>query len=147
MGHYGTSTTNYSRQQVHCVVTDLFSKWVEAFPVKATDTETLASLLVNEVVYRYGVLLYLHSDQGANLTSNLMAASCKQLGITQTRTSVYHPQSNGQVERFNRTLECMLAKVVSDHQTDWDHHLPKVLFVYRDLLLSTSHLAIPLYCH
>ena len=59
------------------VVTDLFSKWVEAFPVKATDTETLASLLVNEIVCRYGVPSYLHSDQGANLTSNLMAALCK----------------------------------------------------------------------
>ena len=59
------------------VVTDLFSKWVEAFPVKATDTETLASLLVNEIVCRYGVPSYLYSDQGANLTSNLMAALCK----------------------------------------------------------------------
>ena len=95
------------------VVTDLFSKWVEAFPVKATDTETLASLFVNEVVCRYGVPSYLHSDQDANLTSNLMAALCKQLGITQTRTSAYHPQGNGQVERFNRTLESMLAKVAS----------------------------------
>ena len=120
------------------VVTDLFSKWVEAFPVKATDTETLASLLVNEVVCRYGVPSYLHSDQGANLTSNLMAALCKQLGITQARTSAYHPQGNGQVERFNRTLESMLAEVVSDHQTDWDHHLPKVLFAYRTAIHDTT---------
>ena len=66
------------------VVTDLFSKWVEAFPVKSTDTETLASLLVTEIVCRYGVPSYLHSDQGANLTSNLMAAVCKHLGIAQT---------------------------------------------------------------
>ena len=112
------------------VVTDLFSKWVEAFPVKAIDTETLASLLVDEIVCRYGVPSYLHSDQGANLTSNLMAALCKQLGTTQTRTSAYDPQGNGQVERFNRTLESMLAKVVSDHQTDWDTHLPQGLFAY-----------------
>ena len=47
-----------------------------------------------------------------------MAAVCKLLGIEQTRTSSYHPQGNGQVERFNRTLEAMLAKVVSDHQRD-----------------------------
>ena len=105
------------------VITDLFSKWVEAFSVKSTDTETLATLLVNEVICRLGVPHYIHSNQGANLTSNLMVVICECLGIEQTRTSAYHPQGNGQVERFNRTLESMLAIVVNDHQTDWDLHL------------------------
>ena len=112
------------------VITDLFSKWVETFPVKATDTETLATLMVNEVICRFGVPHYIHSDQGANLTSNLMAAICRCLGMEQT-PSAYHPQGNGQVERFNCTLESMLAMVVNDHQTDWDLHLPQVLFAYR----------------
>ena len=120
------------------VVTDLFSKWVEAFPVKCTDSETLASLLVTKIVYRYGVPSYLHSDQGANLTSNLMAAVCKHLGIAQKRTSAYHPQGNGQVERLDRTLESMLAKVVSEHQTDWDYHLPQLLFAYRTAIHDTT---------
>ena len=120
------------------VVTDLFTKWVEAFPVKSTETDTLATLLVNEIICRYGVPSSLHSDQGANLTSNLMAAVCKHLGIEQTRTTAYHPQGNGQVERFNRTLESILAKVVSDHQTDWDYHLPHVLFAYRTAIHDTT---------
>ena len=106
------------------MITDLFSTWVEAFPVKATDTETLATLMVNEVICRFGVPHCIHSDQGANLTSNLMAAIYRCLGIEQTHTSAYHPQGNSQVERFNRTLESMLAMVVNDHQTDWDLHLP-----------------------
>ena len=120
------------------VVTDLFSKWVEAFPVKSTDTETLARLLVDEVVCRYGTPLYLHSDQGANLTSKLMESVCNLLGIEQTRTSSYHPQGNGQVKRFNCTLEAMLAKVISDHQLDWDTHLPRVLFAYRTAIHETT---------
>jgi len=111
------------------VITDLFSKWVEAFPIKSTDTETLATLLIDEVVCRFGVLHYIHSNQGANLISNLMATVCERLGIKQTHTSGYHPQGNGQVERFNRMS--MLSMVVNDHQTDWDVHLPKVLFAYR----------------
>jgi len=69
------------------VVSDLFSKWVEAFPVKSTDTETLARVLVDEVICRYGTPLYLHSDQGANLTSKLMGSVCNLLGIKQTRTT------------------------------------------------------------
>ena len=105
------------------VITDIFS-WVEAFPIQSIDTETLATLLVNEVICRFGTPSYLHSDQGTNFTSNLMAAVCNLLGIEQTHTSFYHPQGNGQVERFNRTLQAMLAKVVSDHQRDWDSHLP-----------------------
>ena len=51
------------------VVTDLFTKWVEAFPLKSTDSVTLARVLVDEVICRYGVPHYLHSDQGANFVS------------------------------------------------------------------------------
>ena len=113
------------------VVTDLFSKWTEAFPLKCTDSETLAKVLIKKVICRYGVPSSLHSDQGANLTSNLISSLCKNLGITQTRTTAYHPQGNAQVERFNRTLESMLAKTVNENQQDWDQHIPKLLLAYR----------------
>ena len=86
------------------VITDIFSKWVEAFPIQSTDTETLATLLVNDVICRYGTPSCLHSDQDTNFISNLMAAVCNLLGIKQSHTSSYHPQWNGQVEWFNRTL-------------------------------------------
>lgn len=113
------------------VITDLFSKWVEAFPIQSTDTKTLATLLVNEVICRYRTPLYLHCGQGTNFTSNLKAAVCKLLSIELTHTSSYHPQGNGQVECFNQTSEATLAKMVSDHQRDWDSHLPRVLFAYQ----------------
>lgn len=100
------------------VITDLFTKWIEAFSLKSTDSETLARILIDEVICRYGVPSTLHSDQGANLTSNLISSLCDTLGITQTRTTAYHPQGNAQVERFNRTLEAMLAKIVSENQSD-----------------------------
>ena len=120
------------------VVTDLFSKWTEAFALKTTDSETLARVLVDEVICRYGMPSTLHSDQGANLTSNLIASLCKMLGIRQTRTSAYHPQGNAQVERFNRTLEAMLAKTVKDNQQDWDRHIPKLLLAYRTAIHETT---------
>ena len=89
------------------VVTDLFTKWVEAFPLKDTTTITLATVLLNDVVCRYGVPTSLHSDQGANLCSSVIHCLCQMLGITNTRTSAYHPEGNGQVERFNCTVEAM----------------------------------------
>lgn len=112
------------------VITDIFSKWVEAFPLQSTEMEILATLLVNEVICRYGTPSYLYSDQGTNFTNNLMAAVCSLLGIEQTHTSSYHSQGNRQVECFNQTLEAMLATVVSDKRHDWDRHLPRVLFAY-----------------
>eukprot|EP00731_Ephydatia_muelleri_P031115 Em0022g629a len=120
------------------VITDLFSKWVEAFPLAVTDSETLASVLMDEVVCRYGVPHSLHSDQGANLNSQVICALCKRLGINKTRTTAYHPQGNGQVERFNRTLEAILSKVVAENQRDWDCHIPKALFAYRTAFHESS---------
>ena len=113
------------------VVTDLFTKWVEAFPLKSTDSVTLARVLVDEVICRYGVPHYLHSDQGANFVSAVIQSLCSRPGIKRTPSTLYHPQGNGQVERFNRTLEAMLSKVVAEHQKDWDEHLQTVLFAYR----------------
>ena len=120
------------------VVTDLFTKWVEAFPIHDTTSSTLATVLVDQFISRYGVPVVLHSDQGANLCSEVIKTICKLLAMDQTRTSAYHPQGNGQVERFNRTLEAMLAKNVKDNQRDWDQWLQKVLFAYRTSLHKTT---------
>ena len=67
------------------VVTNIFSKWVEAFPLRSTDAETMAAVLVNEVVCRYGVPSTLYSDQGANLTKQVTIALCKSLRIKRTQ--------------------------------------------------------------
>ena len=135
MGPLPTSSTG---KKYILVVTDIFSKWVEAFALRSTDTETLTTVLVNEVICRYGVPSSLHSDQGANLTSQVVSSLCKCLGIERTQTTAYHPQGNGQVERFNRTLEAMLAKVVKDNQRDWDQHIPKVLLAYRTAIHEST---------
>ena len=71
------------------------------------------------------------TDQGRNFESKLIKEVCELLEIKKTRTSPYHPQSDGMVERFNRTLEAMLSKYVSDNQRDWDVHLPLVMMAYR----------------
>jgi transposase InsO family protein len=134
----GPLPTSSKGKKYILVVTDIFSKWVEAFALHSTDTETLATVLFNEVICRYGVPASLHSDQGANLTSQVISSLCKCLGIDRTQTTAYHPQGNGQVERFNRTLEAMLAKIVKENQRDWDQHIPKVLLAYRTALHEST---------
>jgi len=103
------------------VVGDYFTKWTEAFPQPNMEAETVARCLV-EFICRMGVPKYLHTDQGRNFESNLVKELCHLLGITKTRTTPYHPQSDGMVERFNRTLLNMLSISVQENDTDWDLH-------------------------
>ncbi len=113
------------------VVCDYFTKWTESFAMPNQEAETVARLIVNEVVCRFGVPYTIHSDQGTNFESTLFQQICRLLGIHKSRTTAYHPQSDGLVERFNRTLQAMLAAYVREDQTDWDDHLPHIMMAYR----------------
>ena len=92
------------------IISDYFTRWTEAYPIPNQEAVTIAETLVMEYICRYGVPQYLHTDQGRNFESKLIKEVCELLGINKTRTSPYHPQSDGMVERFNRTLEAMLSK-------------------------------------
>ncbi len=113
------------------VVQDYYTKWVEAYAVPDQEATTVARRLVDDFVCRFGAPFSLHSDQGRNFESKIFQEMCQQLGITKTRTTSYHPMSDGLVERFNRTLESMLSQYVNEAQVDWDIHLPKVLMAFR----------------
>ena len=63
--------------------------------------------------------IVLHSDQGRNFESALVHEVCKLLGIRMSRTTAYHPQGDGLVERMNRSLVESLSKYVDTNQ-DWD---------------------------
>ena len=102
------------------VVSDYFTKWAEAIPLPDQKASTTARALVNTVILRFGMPLTIHSDQGRNFESTVIKEVCNLLGITRTRTTPYHPQGDGLVERLNRTLINALSKYVGPDQTDWD---------------------------
>ena len=113
------------------VVCDYFTKWVEAYPIPDQEAYTVAEKLVNEFIARYGLCRQLHTDQGSNFQSHLFREMCTLLDIDKTRTTPFHPASDGLVERFNRTMETMLRMYVSENQRDWDEKLPCLLMAYR----------------
>ena len=117
------------------VIGDYFTKWTEALPIPNMEACTVAKVLVEKVLCRFGIPQVIHSDQGRQFESNLFQEMCKLLGIHKTRTTPYHPQSDGMVERFNRTLAAMLSAYVSENHRDWDEQLPYVTMAYR----STEH--------
>ena len=79
------------------VVSDYFTRWAEAYALPNQEATTVARKLVDEFVCRHGVPESLHSDQGADFESKLFTEMCKILGIHKTRTTAYHPQSDGLV--------------------------------------------------
>ncbi|XP_056020434.1 uncharacterized protein LOC130054495 [Ostrea edulis] len=95
------------------------------------EAQTVAKIVTNEVICRFGCPVTIHSDQGRQYESFLFAEVCKLLQIRKTRTTSYHPQSDGMVERFNKTLATMLSAYVDENHRDWDESLPYVMMAYR----------------
>jgi hypothetical protein len=109
------------------LICDYFTKWVEAFPMPNQEAKTVADLFVKEVICHYGVPRKIFSDQGSNFQSTLFREVCHLLEIDKSRTSPYHPQSDGLVERMNRTIEAMISMFISPSQRDWDEFLPYIM--------------------
>ncbi|VDI00396.1 Hypothetical predicted protein [Mytilus galloprovincialis] len=123
------------------VITDYFTKWTESFAVSNHTALTVADKLVTEVFCRFGVPSQLHSDQGREFMSDLFTQICVLLNIDKTRTCPYRPQSDGLVERMNRTLIQMLSIFVNDNRNDWDDHLPYLLMAYRSTIQDSTGFA------
>ena len=122
------------------VISDYFTKWTEAYPIASITADVVADVLVNEFISRFGTPRLLHSDQGRQFESELFQKTCQLLGIDKTRTTPYHPQSDGQVERFNRTLKVMLSSYTSEDQKGWDRHIPAIMMAYRASLQESTGL-------
>ena len=132
MGPFPTSSTG---NRYVLVIGDTFTKWVEAYAIPDQTASTIADVVVKEFIARFGTPLEIHTDQGKNFESALFQDICRLLEITKTRTTPYHPASNGMIERFNRTLVDMISSFVDKKQQDWDKNLSLLTSAYR----STIH--------
>lgn len=79
----------------------------------------------------------MHSDQGRNFESSILAKTLEAFGVNKTRTTAYHPQGDGMVERFNRSLLQLLRAYVKKKE-DWEQYLPLVLYAYRTAVHSST---------
>ena len=116
------------------VLQDYLTKWPEVYAVANRKAETVAACLV-DLIWRHGVPSRIIHDRAAEFLSEVIQETAHLMGMTQLPTSGGHPQTNGLVERFNRTLKQMLSKLVNKNGRNWDKMLGGVLFAYR----STPH--------
>ena len=128
-------TPRQSRYILVCV--DYFTRWPEAFPLSEISAFSVASVFSSHWLSRYGAPEQLHTDQGSQFESSLIANLCRIFNIRKSRTTPYHPQSDGLVERFNKTLKASLRAYASN-TSEWDLHLPYVLMAYRTAVQKST---------
>ena len=114
------------------VICDYCTRFPEAIPLRTIDALTVAEELM-KFFCRFGIPREILTDQGSNFQSQLLRELYRLLHVEALRTSPYHPQSDGLVERFNQTLKAMLKKSACEEGKDWDRLIPYLLFAYREV--------------
>ena len=123
-------------------IVDRFSKAVHYVPLpKLPSAPEMAHLLTQHVVRLHGIPTDIVSDRGPQFTSKVWQAFCKGIGATVSLTSGYHPQSNGQAERANQTMEDTLRCFCHRNPSTWSSFLPWVEYAHNTLVSSSSGLS------
>ena len=121
------------------VLTDHFTRWQDALAIRDATAPVVATALDEKVFCYLGLPERLHSDQGAQFESSLMTELCHLWGIEKTRTTPYHPQANGLVERNNRGLgDSLRALLLDQGQDEWDLLLPHIMRAFRGTPHTTT---------
>ena len=113
------------------------SRWPEALPLRSITAKAVAQGMV-EIFARTGIHLQLLTDQGAQFVGSLVTQLCKNLQIEKIKTTPYHPECNGMVERMHGTLGAMLTKA-SAEGLDWVAQIPFALFALRSAPNRDTH--------
>ena len=114
------------------VVTDYLTKWPEAEAMKEATAKNVVEFIYRKIICTHGCPKVILSDRGTHFRNKLVDGLCEKFEIKHKLSSPYHPQTNGLVERFNRTLCESLAKV-SERENEWD-----ILYILNQYYLHTE---------
>ena len=112
------------------VAVDYFTRWPEAKLLKEANARAVAQFIYEEIICRHGAPRVIQSDQGSHFVNEVIKGLTERFRVKHSLSSPYHPQSNGLVERFNKTLCKGIAKV-AENMEDWEDYIQPVLFAYR----------------
>jgi len=120
------------------VLTDYFTKWACAFALPDAEASTCMRAMYDGFFADFGLHRQLHSDLGKNFESKLFYELCLLAGVNKSHTTAFHPQSDGQTERMNRTLLQMLKTTADDNPATWPRLLPTGMAAYRTTVHKTT---------
>ena len=112
------------------------TRFPEAIPLRNIKTKSIVKALIKFFTF-VGLPKSVQSDQGSNFMSGIFQQVMHQLGIKQYRSSAYHPESQGALERFHQTLKNMIRSYCFDTEKDWDEGIHLLLFAVRESVQDT----------
>ncbi|CAD6198402.1 unnamed protein product [Caenorhabditis auriculariae] len=120
---------------------DAFTKWFITVPLITQDSSSVIRAIVENLITKFGTPESLITDNGTNFLSNQFTEALKTLEILHKTSAPYHKSSNGQVERYHRSLEESLSSFVNATQSDWDDYLSLVTFALNTVEHSTTKIS------
>ena len=112
------------------------TRFPEAIPLRNIKAQTIIKALVKFFTL-VGLPKHIQSDQGSNFMSSVFQQVLHQLKITQHKSSAYHSESQGAIERFHQTLKMMMRSYCLENQKDWDEGIPLLMFAARESIQET----------
>ena len=117
------------------LLVDHFTRYAQAYPTKNKSALTAAKNIFDDFVLRFGLPARILHDQGREFDNRLFHELERFCGIVRSRTTPYHPQSNGTCERMNSTLLHMLRTLAESEKPGWHRHVNKLMAAYN----ATTH--------
>ena len=136
--HGPITPTSRNGNKYVIALTDVLSKFVITKAVSDCTAITAARFVIEEVILKYGTPKCILTDNGTHFTASMMTELFKTLGVTHLYSTPYHPMTNGQVERYNATMDSKIATLSNENRTNWDEQLPHVTFNYNTSIHKTT---------
>ena len=136
--HGPITPTSRNGNKYIIALTDVLSKFVITKAVRDCTAITAARFVIEEVILKYGTPKCILTDNGTHFTASMMTELFKTLGVTHLYSTPYHPMTNGQVERYNATMDSKIATLSNENRTNWDEQLPYVTFNYNTSIHTTT---------
>ena len=127
-----TDFTESNKGNKHILtIIDLLKGWPEAIPIPNKFADTITKALVRHYLPRHLCPWFILSDNGMEFKNQIFDKVTKDLGIERIFSAPYHPQSNGKLETFHKSLKSTLKKMCAEDQDNWDNYIEQVLGTYR----------------